>query len=145
MTPPELKQRVTALEEELSVYRDTFKKLQVLPDQLAQLNRSISEGHFCKWNTEMGALLEFKTGTPEIRSKIFRTLEQHDERMDSMDAQLTELNTGKKILQNIEQNQITAHRERIVNLIGVISIILLFIVSVFGNDIRLVFIHAFGG
>lgn len=100
------------LSKDVEYCKESFKKESELLSRLAVVETDVKyivkllgAPHICKWNGKIGELWEFKVQTDPIRNDIFRRLDLHSEKINSLEDTLIALNKGKQLLEEIKENQ----------------------------------------
>jgi len=97
--------RVESLEKDNEQIKKLLKNLEPLPDLVHGLKKSVDEGHFCKWNGTIGSLITFQQGASDINQRVFRRIDNHEENLEEIIKAITELSTGRKIMETIADEQ----------------------------------------
>jgi len=95
---PTIEERVSNLEREYSTINKLYKIVQ-------NLEKQITNGHFCKWNIEMGKIIEFRREQNIFRESLEKDLTQSKKEIQNLKLILNELKTGKQILERVEESQ----------------------------------------
>ena len=84
---PTIEERVSNLEREYSTINKLYKIVQ-------NLEKQITNGHFCKWNIEMGKIIEFRREQNIFRESLEKDLTQGKKEIQNLKLILNELKTG---------------------------------------------------
>lgn len=102
-----LDSRVTNLERVVADIKSNQVDSKKLSSAVENLVNSIEQGHFCKWNVEMGKVIEANENTKEARKGILKTLENHKVAIDKINENLDALVVGKRIMTQIKNEQVS--------------------------------------
>ena len=98
-------QRLDLVEKDIVDIKQNQLDVTEVKHSLDNLNDSIKNGHFCKWNVDMGQLIEFKVNTKDYREGLNRRMDKQDKIQLKQDETLTSLVSGKKVMNDIKNQQ----------------------------------------
>jgi hypothetical protein len=94
-----------SLEERVANLEKAYAPNEKLATCVSNLEKSIKEGHFCKWNTEIGRFEQFRHDTSQYRDFVNSKLDEHSKDINQLHTIATELKTGTEILERVETRQ----------------------------------------
>lgn len=100
------------IEERLKRLESEYSTIEKLYQTVKNIEKGISDGHFCKWNTEIGRQIEFRVDQKNFRERLELDLKQGKKEIANLKMILNELKTGKEILERVEISQKKMKSER---------------------------------
>jgi hypothetical protein len=100
------------IEERLKRLESEYSTIEKLYQTVKNIEKGISDGHFCKWNTEIGRQIEFRVDQKNFRERLELDLKQGKKEIANLKMILNELKTGKEILERVETSQKKMKNER---------------------------------
>lgn len=100
------------IEERLKKLESEYSTIEKLYQTVKNIEKGISDGHFCKWNTEIGRQIEFRVDQKKFRERLELDLKQGKKEIANLKLILNELKTSKEILERVETSQNRMRNER---------------------------------